>query len=173
HEPVTGALFSSPGQFRLGEPEQAAKPSTPEAWCGAAGENAAAQAGFRILIAEDNAINQRVVTRLLEKQGHLVKVVNNGREAVSAFERELFDLILMDVQMPEMDGLEATGTIREREKGKGRHIPILALTAYALKGDAERCLQAGMDGYVSKPVRPEELFGAIEQLLSENEPLTP
>jgi len=169
----SGSTFFFTGRFRSSEPAQPSQPGATAACGAAAGGDGAAQPGFRILIAEDNAINQRVVTRLLEKKGHLVKVVNNGREAVTAFERELFDLILMDVQMPEMDGLEATVTIRERERGKGTHIPILALTAYALKGDAERCLQAGMDGYVSKPVRPEELFGAIEQLLAENERLTP
>jgi CheY-like chemotaxis protein len=114
-----------------------------------------------ILLAEDNPVNQRLAVRLLEKHGHAVVVASNGREAVRAFNRERFDLILMDVQMPEMDGFEATALIRETESGKGDHVRIIALTAYAMKGDRERCLAAGMDGYISKPIELDELYAAI------------
>jgi two-component system sensor histidine kinase/response regulator len=105
--------------------------------------------------------------RLLEKQGHRVLVAGNGREALLALEKtsfQGFDLVLMDVQMQEMDGLAATAAIREKEKGTGRHIPIVAMTAHAMKGDKERCLAAGMDAYLSKPIRTQELFEVIENL---------
>ncbi len=121
-----------------------------------------AQRSMRILLAEDNVVNQRLVARILEKRGHTAVVANNGREAINALERQEFDVVLMDVQMPEMDGFEATAAIREKEKASGRHLPIIAMTAHAMKGDRERCLEAGMDGYVSKPVHPGELFKAIE-----------
>jgi CheY-like chemotaxis protein len=117
---------------------------------------------LRILLAEDNQINQLVARRLLEKQGHTVTIAGNGHEAVKLLDREDFDLVLMDVQMPEMDGFEATAAIRVKETGTGRHIPIVAMTAHAMKGDEERCLQAGMDSYVPKPVTPAALFVAIE-----------
>jgi two-component system sensor histidine kinase/response regulator len=120
---------------------------------------------LRLLLAEDNLVNQKLAVRLLEKQGHSIVVANNGREAVEFVERQPFDLVLMDVQMPEMDGFEATTVIRERERGTGRHVPILAMTAYAMKGDRERCLQAGMDGYISKPIQPRELREAIDRLV--------
>lgn len=115
----------------------------------------------RILLVEDNQVNQRVAVRLLEKHGHAVVVANNGREAVEAFDRDRFELILMDVQMPEMDGFEATARIREREKGKSEHVRIIALTAHAMTGDRERCLAAGMDAYLSKPIEPDELYAAV------------
>jgi PAS domain S-box-containing protein len=121
---------------------------------------------LRVLVAEDNAVNQRLATRLLEKRGHRVTVTANGREAVEAQANQTFDLILMDVQMPEMDGFEATAAIREREKHNGTHIPIVALTAHAMKGDRERCLIAGMDGYLSKPIRPQELDEVLEKYLA-------
>ncbi len=124
------------------------------------------QSRLRILLAEDNSVNQRLMVRLLEKQGHTVVVANNGREALAALEREGFDLVLMDVQMPEMDGFEATAAIRQREQMTGAHIPIIAMTAHAMKGDCERCLAAGMDGYVSKPVQTQALLAAIESVLS-------
>jgi two-component system sensor histidine kinase/response regulator len=120
---------------------------------------------LRILLAEDNPINQKLAVRLLQKQGYAVAVVEDGKEALAALERESFDVVLMDVQMPEMDGLETTGHIRAREQGTGRHVPVIAMTAHAMKGDRERCLQAGMDGYISKPVQPAELFEAIARLL--------
>jgi PAS domain S-box-containing protein len=112
---------------------------------------------LEILLAEDNAVNQRLATRMLQKRGHRVTVASNGREAVELLARSSYDLVLMDVQMPLLDGIAATTLIREREKETGIHQPIVALTAYAVKGDQERCLAAGMDGYLSKPIRPEEL----------------
>ena len=121
--------------------------------------------GFRILLAEDNHVNQRLVVRLLEKRGHRVQVASDGREALEKLKTADFDLVLMDVQMPVMGGFEATAAVREEEKSTGQHIPILALTAHAIKGDRERCLAAGMDGYVVKPIRPEELLRQIEGLI--------
>ena len=112
-------------------------------------------------LAEDNLVNQILATRILEKLGHKVLVANNGREAFERTQAEEFDVILMDVQMPEMDGLEATAAIRAAEITTGMHVPILAMTAHAMKGDRERCLSAGMDGYLSKPIRIEELKEAI------------
>jgi signal transduction histidine kinase/CheY-like chemotaxis protein len=117
---------------------------------------------LKILLAEDNAVNQLLAVRLLEKAGHTVTVVNNGGEAVEAAISEPFDVVLMDVEMPELDGLEATGEIRRREE---RHLPIIAMTAHAMKGDRERCLAAGMDVYIVKPIQPEELFGALDEVL--------
>ena len=121
---------------------------------------------LRILLAEDNLINQKVSMGTLTKEGHQVFVANNGQEAVAALESQAFDLVLMDVQMPEMDGLEATAAIRQGEKATGRRIPIIALTAHAMKGDRERFLTAGMDGYVAKPLRQAELWKVIAQCLS-------
>ncbi|MDQ3623708.1 MAG: response regulator [Verrucomicrobiota bacterium] len=120
---------------------------------------------LRILLAEDNAVNQKFATRLLEKEGHVVTVAPNGRRALAAVGEEPFDLVLMDIQMTEMDGLDATTAIRAREKQTGAHLPIIALTAHAMKGDRERCLAAGMDGYVTKPIRPDELWKAIAAVL--------
>jgi len=116
----------------------------------------------RILLAEDNLVNQTVAVRLLEKRGYAVVVVGNGRAALAALERDNFDLVLMDVQMPELDGFETTTAIRAKEQLTGAHIPILAMTAHALKGDRERCIAAGMDGYLSKPIRVEELLASVE-----------
>jgi signal transduction histidine kinase/DNA-binding response OmpR family regulator len=116
---------------------------------------------LRILLAEDHVINQRLAVSLLEKDGHSVRVALNGKEALEALEQETFDVVLMDVQMPEMDGFEATAVIRAREKESGRHQPIIAMTAHAMKGDRERCLEAGMDGYVTKPFRRSALFEAL------------
>jgi signal transduction histidine kinase/ligand-binding sensor domain-containing protein/ActR/RegA family two-component response regulator len=122
---------------------------------------------LRILVAEDNAINQRVATRLLEKWGHAAVVASDGQKALEALDRDQFDLILMDVHMPNMDGLEATAAIRKREAGTGRHIPIIAVTAHAMKGDDDRCRAAGMDAYVSKPIKPADLKDAIEGMRTE------
>jgi len=118
---------------------------------------------LRILLAEDNAVNQKVASRLLEKQGHSVEVTSNGAEALAAITRDAFDLILMDVQMPVMDGYDATLAIRAAEQGTGRHVPIVALTAHAMKGDREICLKAGMDDYLGKPIRPRELASVLER----------
>ena len=117
-----------------------------------------------ILVAEDNIVNQKLAVKLLEKRGYRVAVASNGREAVDAFEGERFDLILMDVQMPEMDGLEATRLIREKEAERGGHISIVAMTAHAMKGDRDECLAAGMDDYMSKPFKPKELYSIIEKV---------
>jgi CheY-like chemotaxis protein len=128
-------------------------------------------AGWSILVVEDNPVNQVLARRLLAKRGHRVMTAANGREALVAVEAQAFDLILMDVQMPEMDGLEATSEIRTRERTSGLHVPIVAMTAHAMKGDEDQCLQAGMDGYVTKPIRPDELFRTIDRfLLSQPEP---
>jgi len=123
---------------------------------------------LRILLVEDNAVNQMLAVRLLEKRGHTVTAVGNGKEALAAFEKELFDIVLMDVQMPVMDGFEATAAIREKEKTSGNHLPIIAMTAHAMAGDRERCLEAGMDDYITKPIRPEEL----SELLASYSPKT-
>jgi signal transduction histidine kinase/DNA-binding response OmpR family regulator len=122
---------------------------------------------IRILVAEDNAINQTLAVRLLEKRGYSATVAPDGQAAVEAFQTGGFELVLMDIQMPGMDGFEATAAIREREKLTGGHIPIVAMTAHALVGDQERCLASGMDGYVSKPIRTSELFATIERMLSD------
>ena len=120
---------------------------------------------LRILLAEDNVINQLLATRMLEKQGYIVTLANNGKEALSALERERFDVVLMDVQMPELDGFEATAAIRQQEKGTpGAHQIVIAMTAHAIAGDRERCLKAGMDGYVSKPFRLADLLKEIATL---------
>ncbi len=124
---------------------------------------------LRILLVEDNPVNQKVASRMLEKQGHAISIAGNGRDALAAWEREPFDLILMDVQMPEMDGMEATATIRLRERTRGRncHIPIIALTAHAMSGDREACLGVGMDGFVTKPIRIDDLIREIERVHTE------
>jgi PAS domain S-box-containing protein len=122
---------------------------------------------LRILVVEDSLVNQKLAVALLKKRGHEVAIASNGREAVAALETETFDVVLMDVQMPEMDGFEATATIRNREHAKGRHTPIIAMTAHAMRGDRERCLDAGMDEYVSKPIRSEQLFDTIGLVLRE------
>jgi CheY-like chemotaxis protein len=124
---------------------------------------------LHILLAEDNAVNQKFAIRAIEKANHKVFVANNGREAVEAWQKQRYDVVLMDVQMPEMDGFEATQKIRQLEgHGDGApHTPIVAMTANAMKGDKERCLAAGMDGYVSKPVKRQTLFAEIERLLGE------
>ena len=127
----------------------------------------------RVLLAEDNAVNQRVAVHLLSRRGHQVTVANNGREAIAALEREPFDIVLMDVQMPEMGGFEATAAIRARERRQGGHVRIIAMTAHALKGDRERCLAAGMDGYLAKPIDRLELFEVVEFVAPAPRPIHP
>ncbi len=119
---------------------------------------------LRVLLAEDNPINQRLTLRLLEKRGHTVVAAVDGVEALEALDRGFFDLVLMDVQMPRMDGFQVTSIVRQREKLSGGHLPIFAMTAHVLKGDEERCLQAGMDGYIPKPVSPKELISVVESV---------
>jgi CheY-like chemotaxis protein len=123
---------------------------------------------LRILLAEDNPVNQRFAVRLLEKCGHQVIVASNGREALALCRTSALDLVLMDVQMPEMDGLEAAAAIRETENSNGKRTPIIALTAHAMKGDMERCLLSGMDGYLSKPIQPAELAATIQRVIALN-----
>jgi CheY-like chemotaxis protein len=129
---------------------------------------------WRILLVEDTPVNQLVASRLLKNRGHAVTIAENGRDALAALETALapgaqpphpFDLVLMDVQMPEMDGLEATAIIRRKETITGGHLPIIAMTAHAMKGDRERCLAAGMDGYVAKPFKLADLLAAIDRVL--------
>jgi signal transduction histidine kinase/CheY-like chemotaxis protein len=144
----------------LGTPESQAEPSPPVTPHTLPEE----QRRFRILLAEDNLVNQRLVSRLLERRGHSVTVTGNGREALAALDRDDFDVVLMDVQMPEMDGFEATAAIRGQEVRTDRHLSIVAMTAHAMQGDRERCLAAGMDGYIPKPVKPHELYKLLADL---------
>ena len=120
---------------------------------------------YRVLIAEDNIVNQKVAYFMLEKQGHLVTGVRDGKEAVRAMDKGIFDVILMDIQMPNMNGFEATTAIREKEKQLKKYTPIIAMTAHAMKGDKEMCLEAGMDDYVPKPLKADELLTKIEQVV--------
>ncbi|MFB0566730.1 MAG: PAS domain S-box protein [Candidatus Aminicenantaceae bacterium] len=125
--------------------------------------------GLHILLAEDNIVNQKVAVRILEKQGHKVVVANNGREVLDSLEKQPFDLILMDVQMPEMDGFEATDVIRKKERKTKKHTPIVAMTAHAMKGDKELCLETGMDDYIAKPLKPEYLFKVIKRVVKNSQ----
>jgi two-component system, sensor histidine kinase and response regulator len=151
---VAKALQEQPGSENQGEPAARVSPLS----------NRQTSARSRILLAEDNVVNQRLAVRILEKDGHSVVVAGNGKEALAALDRETFDLILMDVQMPEMDGLETTKAIRKDEMDKHRHIPIVAMTAHAMIGDRDLCLAAGMDGYLSKPIRALDLLNSVETM---------
>jgi len=148
-----GSSFHFTAPFTLGEtalPMRAAAPaSVPEC------------APLAILLAEDNAISQKLVTTLLKERGHEVTLAPNGWVVLEQMEQRQFDLILMDIQMPDMDGLQATAEIRHREIQTGKHIPIVAMTAHAMAGDRERCLDSGMDGYIAKPINPGELMALI------------
>jgi CheY-like chemotaxis protein len=124
------------------------------------------QRRLRVLLAEDNAVNQRLASSLLERRGHKVVIANNGREAVEAVQRQSFDVVLMDVQMPEMGGFEATEAIRALERAQGEQTPIIAMTAHAMKGDRERCLAAGMDEYLTKPLDPKQLCQLVEGIVA-------
>jgi CheY-like chemotaxis protein/anti-sigma regulatory factor (Ser/Thr protein kinase) len=157
--PLCVAPAAAPSQHSSAElPPDARVRRSPEADVGNPAQS------LRILLAEDNVVNQMLVVRLLEKRGHTVVVADNGREALAALQDGWFNIVLMDVQMPEMDGFEVTAKIRDGERVGGVHLPIIALTAHAMKGDQERCLAAGMDAYVSKPIQPARLFEAIGQL---------
>ncbi|MHB0938929.1 MAG: response regulator [Armatimonadota bacterium] len=150
------ALLETLGASAPIEPQPAAAPVVP----------LQPSRSLHILLAEDNLVNQRVALRILEKHGHSVVLANDGNEAMTAWQTEPFDLILMDVQMPNMNGFEATAGIRARENS-GAHVPIIALTAHAMKGDREACLEAGMDGYITKPIKAEILFEEIDRVMSE------
>ena len=121
---------------------------------------------LRILLAEDHPVNQKLAVCLLEKRGHTVVIAADGEAAVDAAGRERFDLVLMDIQMPRLSGLEATAAIRAREQDAGAHVPIIAMTAHAMQGDRERCLEAGMDAYLSKPLLPALLFETIQAVVT-------
>jgi CheY-like chemotaxis protein len=162
-----GSTFYFTVPVDLPQPIPPAGPST-------AGERAARK--LRILVAEDNSVNQRLATRLLEREGHSVTIAGSGEEALDALERRereaaLFDLILMDVQMPDMDGLEATARIRELERDTGRRVPIVAMTAQAAESDRLRCLDSGMDAYISKPVNVPELMKIIDSVVPGGKPM--
>jgi two-component system, sensor histidine kinase and response regulator len=122
---------------------------------------------LRILVVDDNAVNQCLAVLLVEKQGHSVATARTGREALAVLAWEPFDLVLMDVQMPDIDGFEATRAIRAEESRTGKHLPIIAMTAHTMPGDRDRCLAAGMDGYVTKPFRMQDLFATIENVRSD------
>jgi CheY-like chemotaxis protein len=118
---------------------------------------------LRLLVAEDNKINRMVVKKMIEKMGHQVETVQNGEEALAKMEEDAFDIVLMDVSMPVLDGIEATRKIRQKEKQEGRHTPIIALTAHAMDDDRERFLSAGMDDYLTKPIDKDILTHTIQQ----------
>lgn len=122
--------------------------------------------GLHILLAEDNLINQKIAVRILENRGQTVTVSEDGEQVLAALDKESFDLILMDVQMPKLDGFQATTAIRDKEKKTGAHIPIIAMTAHAMKGDRERCLESGMDDYIAKPLKPNEILATIDRLMA-------
>jgi CheY-like chemotaxis protein len=143
-----------------------ATPTVPLSPTGASRAPQETQRPLRVLLAEDNVVNQRLAARLMEKRGHTVVMVSTGREALAALAKEHFDLVLMDVQMPDMDSLEATTTIRRWEQETSIHVPIIAMTAHSMQGDEERCLAAGMDGYVSKPMKPEALYAAVDSVMA-------
>jgi CheY-like chemotaxis protein len=145
---------------RFGAVEDAATPET----LGPALLQPVVVAPMRILVAEDNAVNRKVAAALIERLGHSVTVVDNGRQALDAVASGGFDAVLMDVQMPDLDGYEATSIIRDRERDTGRRIPIVAVTAHAMLGDDQRCLDAGMDAYLSKPIDPQRLAEVMESL---------
>jgi PAS domain S-box-containing protein len=158
-EPGRGSTFSFTAWLDVQPDAMPAAPPVP-----VAGNDAPAQRPLRLLLAEDGATNRLLAVTLLKKAGHAVVTAVNGKEALDILARESFDAVLMDVQMPEMDGFEATAHIRAQERGTGRHLPIIAMTAHALKGDRERCLEAGMDGYIAKPVQARELYQALAAL---------
>jgi CheY-like chemotaxis protein len=154
-EPGRAGQFHFTAQLEVGAPAEHAVP--PRAY--SLGQ---AEKKLRVLMAEDNPVNQKLTAKILEKRGHQVVVVGDGREALAALEKETFDVVLMDMQMPEMDGLEATAAIRKKEQSTGAHVPIVAMTANAMPSDQEKCLAAGMDGYLSKPIQAQHFLKVIE-----------
>jgi signal transduction histidine kinase/CheY-like chemotaxis protein len=161
HKPITGAELLASIMSVMG----IKTPDTREPRTLEASPSISDGRHLRILLAEDNVVNQRVAVRVLEKRGHWVVIAENGVEALQALACQRFDLALMDVQMPEMDGLEATRRIRAMEEQTGQHLPIVAMTAHAMKGDRERCLQAGMDDYIAKPIDAKKLAALVERLV--------
>jgi len=170
-EPGRGSAFHFTARFGASRATAAAQPCADGRFTleMLAGERSASRP-LRVLLAEDNSVNERVAVHMLEKLGHQVVVARDGQQAVDAWSHQPFDLILMDVQMPQLDGLEATRLIRELERRGSAHTPILAMTAHAMKGDRERCLAAGMDGYVPKPLHARELLEAVEAVVSADRP---
>jgi CheY-like chemotaxis protein len=161
--PGRGSIFAFTVRLGLGA-QSSAQPGQEEPSGTAAGASPGQEQprDLSILLAEDNLVNQKLATILLEKRGHRVTLAHNGREALAELERQAFDVVLMDVEMPEMDGVEATSRIRKREREQGSRVPVVALTAHALKGDRERFLAAGMDDYLTKPLDPAKLFHTVE-----------
>jgi CheY-like chemotaxis protein len=167
-----GSIFSFEAHFGVGELQTQEIVHLAKAVAHGGGERthfvngpSTALRPLRILLAEDNPVNQLVATRLIEKEGHSVTVAASGGQAIAALNRDTFDLVLMDIQMPELDGIQTTRLIRANERQTGMHIPIIAVTAFAMKGDAEKCIEAGMDDYVSKPIKASELFQKIKCLV--------
>ena len=158
--PGLGSTFHFTARFGL--EKRSARREEPRPARAAAAPRGKSRRGLRILVVEDNPVNQDLTVHLLERRGHNATVADNGREALRALERHSFDLLLMDLQMPEMGGLEATRLIREKEKTSGGHLPIVAMTAHAMQGDRERCLEAGMDAYLAKPIEAKNLFETVE-----------
>ena len=166
NEAGAGSTFFFSIEFEAAKPESESPPPMGEGSPLPIGAEVAAPAiSLHVLLVEDHRFNQILARELLEKHGYTVSTADNGREALEALEEIACDLILMDVQMPVMDGFEATTAIRKREGQSGGRIPIIGLTAHAMKGDRERCIEAGMDGYMPKPIQPDELFAAIGELV--------
>jgi CheY-like chemotaxis protein len=162
-KPVRQALLLSEIRRLVGSVDAKPEPQLPARPASTAPAMKPATVPLRVLLAEDNPVNQRLAVAILSKRGHTVVVAGDGRQAVEAFERERFDVALMDVQMPELNGFEATARIRQLEQGTGDRLPIIALTAHAMTGDRERCLAAGMDDYVAKPLNAAALIETVER----------
>ena len=160
-----GSSFNFTGDFRVSKDHESVKTLDVQN-AGAVSEETLKDElkGLRILLAEDNAVNQRIASRILEKNGWVVDVVDNGQDAVTRVSQNNYDVVLMDAQMPVLDGLEATKIIRDNEKATGKHVPIIALTARAMEEDRKKCLEVGMDGYVAKPIDRNKLYEAIANL---------
>jgi signal transduction histidine kinase/CheY-like chemotaxis protein len=166
-EPGRGSVFTFTARFGVPRTDVSPplKSGSPDGATGAV-RSPVSPRRLRILLAEDSLVSQKVAVQLLERRGHSVIVTANGRQALEALARESYDVILMDIEMPEMDGIEATRAIRRRETGTGQHVPIIAMTAHAIKGDRERFLAAGMDNYIAKPVDPAQLYEIVERYAS-------
>lgn len=162
-EEFKGSTFIFTGKFKVAEASAVVEEQQPVEVKPRSAEKT--EKALRILLAEDNVVNQRIAAKMLEKRGWFVKGAENGKQVLEYLDKEPFDLILMDAQMPVLDGFEATRLIRESEKKSGKHIPIIALTAHAMAGDRQKCLDAGMDGYVSKPIDRQKLYEAVETLV--------